>query len=590
MKTYPLFGLTVLVASWMPLAAQPSVSLRHSIPSPARPGTPVRWTAAVSGAEGATLVYRFRVRRAGEDFRTVVDFGPKSTLDWSPIDGEGLYEVELTVKDHTGRAAQTSAMFVLTPLVAGETPGIVPSAHPLVFVYSAPPCAAESRLRVQFYSADGYVQRTPSRPCDPAHGMNFYLAGLRPETQYEIHHTIQTGIISVDGPVLTLTTPSVALQPPGMSTVIPPVAPDENGILLQSVVNGTSIATDLNGNLVWFAPDDITLLTRPEAGGTFLGIGEEGTQDISHQFVREFDLAGLTLAETNAARVNEQLAQMGMHPITSFHHEARKLPGGNYLVLAGTERLLTDVQGPGTVDVLGDMILVLDPNLQVIWAWDAFDHLDARRQATLGETCTFPAGLSCATFYLSATVNDWLHGNALQLTPDGNILYSARHQDWVIKIDYQNGTGSGDVIWRLGQDGDFQINASDPNPWFSHQHDPNFLSDNSTLLLFDNGNTRQASDATAHSRGQVLQIDELNRAATLALNADMGAYSSALGSAQRLRNGNFHFGAGFIIDESSGSRVSQSVVINTAGDVVRNIQFLDTAYRTFQMRDLYTAP
>jgi hypothetical protein len=84
------------------------------------------------------------------------------------------------------------------------------------------------------------------------------------------------------------------------------------------------------------------------------------------------------------------------------------------LVLASVEQILTDVQGPGPVDVLGDMILVLDSNLQVTWAWNSFDHLDTSRQAILGETCGLGAG-GCAPFYLASTANDWTHGNALQL-------------------------------------------------------------------------------------------------------------------------------------------------------------------------------
>jgi hypothetical protein len=590
MNTCPLLSFSVLLAVSTPLAAQPSISLFSSIPSPAPLGTPVRWTATASGADPATLRYRFRVRRAGDDFRTVVDYGPKPTLDWSPIEAEGSYEVEVTVKDNNGQVALASAAYELTQRLTDEMPAIGPSAHPLVFLYSAPPCPAESRMRVQFRSADGYLQRTPYKPCDPAHSANFYLAGLRPETQYEVHHTIATGTVSADGPVMALSTPGVDFRITATTTLIPTVMPNLNGILLQSLVNGTSMATDLNGSLVWYAPGDVTLLTRPVTGGTFLAIGEDGNQDTAWQIVREFDLAGFTLAETNAERVNEQLARMGMHSITSFHHEARKLPDGSYLVLAGTERLLTDVQGPGTADVLGDMILVLDPNLQVLWAWDAFDHLDAGRQATLGETCVFPAGLSCAAFYLSTTVNDWLHGNALQFTSDGNILYSARHQDWIIKIDYRNASGTGDVLWRLGQGGDFQIVAADPYPWFSHQHDPNFLANNTTLVLFDNGNVREAADPDAHSRGQVLQVDEQNRVATVLLNADLGVYSSALGSAQRLVNGYFQFDAGFIVDESKSSLASRSLIVNPAGDLVSNIQSPNLVYRTFQMRDLYTAP
>ncbi len=32
-----------------------------------------------------------------------------------------------------------------------------------------------------------------------------------------------------------------------------------------------------------------------------------------------------------------------------------------------------------------------------------------------------------------------------------------RNQSWILKIDYANGTGTGNVLWKLGQDGDFTL-------------------------------------------------------------------------------------------------------------------------------------
>jgi arylsulfate sulfotransferase len=294
--------------------------------------------------------------------------------------------------------------------------------------------------------------------------------------------------------------------------------------------------------------------------------------------------------------VNQQLASMGVHPVGGFHHEARKLPNGNYLVLADSERILTDVQGAGPVDVIGDTILVLSPDLQVLWAWDSFDHLDPHRAAVLGETCTYPAGLGCAPFYSAKTANDWLHGNSLQLTPDGNILYSTRHQDWVVKIDYGS-TGSGNILWRLGADGDFRIEYNDPRvgrydpyPWFSHQHDPNFESDNITLTLYDDGNTRiMKSEPSGHSRGQALRIDEKKRVASLILDADLGVYCNAVGSAQLLPNGHYHFDNGFLTLPGSNF-AAQSLEVNPEGQTVFGVQVGVLEYRSFRMPDLYTAP
>ena len=523
--------------------------------------------------------------------RIVVDYGPKSSFTWSTIEREGVYRVEVSVQNNdTGESASAAVLFEFTSLSNGAAAVVTPTTHPLVFLYSAPACPLGESMRVQFQSADGLLQSTPYKPCDSQSSMNFYLAGVRANSQYTAWHAILTPNEEVTSAPIPFSTGDIAVHAPAVVPLTSSI-PVTDGILLQSILQAPAIATDLTGHVVWYGPPGFAFFTRPQTGGTFLGIHEDGTKDASQQWVREFDLVFNTVAETNAARVNQQLAAMGMHPINAFHHEARKLPNGGYLVLADSERILTDVQGPGDADVIGDTILVLNANLQVTWAWDSFDHLDARRMAILGESCVYPAGLVCAPFYQAKTANDWLHGNALQLTPDGNILFSIRHQDWIIKIDYQNGAGTGDVLWRLGQDGDFQINGSDASPWFSHQHDPNMEGDGATLAVFDDGNTRAAGGASIHSRGQVLQLDETNRTATLLLNGDLGTYSYALGSAQRLRSGNYHFDSGIAPDPSGhGGMVAQSVELDMSGQIVYGIQFGALEYRSFRMPDLYTAP
>lgn len=575
------------------LWAAMTVTLQTSTPSPVPLGTPATLTAAVSGAgAGTALMYRFRVQAPGAGFRTIVDYGPKASLTWTTIEREGAYQIEAAVFNaSTLEESFTTGTISFLSLATSASPVVTPSANPMVFIYSAPPCPAGERMRVQFHLANGPDQFTPFKACAAGVSMNFYLAGLQQGAPYQIQHTIDNGRNVVAGPVIPFSPPVNAANPLTPTALTQGVAPQ--GLLLQSVFGSAAVATDLNGNLVWLGPPDVTYLTRPVTGGTFLGIGEDGTKDTSQQFLREFDLAGIVVAETNAARVNQQLASLGAHAISGFHHELRKLPGGGYLALADSERILTNVQGPGDVDVIGDTILVLDQNMQLTWAWDAFDYLDPHRMATLGETCTYPAGVACAPFYLAVTANDWLHGNAAQLTPDGNILYSSRHQDWVIKIDYANGRGSGNVLWRMGIGGDFQIVSSDPNPWFSHQHDPNFEPNNTTLLVFDDGNLRAANDPNAHSRGQVLKVDETNRLVTPILNADLGVYSAALGTAEVLPDGNYHFDAGFLLStDANGNSLeaAQSLEVDPSGQVVFGVQFNTLEYRTFRMPDLYTAP
>ena len=307
--------------------------------------------------------------------------------------------------------------------------------------------------------------------------------------------------------------------------------------------------------------------------------------DFAHQLLREIDIAGNTLLETNVARINGMLVSYGK-TITGFSHEARLLPNGNVITIGYTERILTNVQGSGSIDVLGDFILVLNPNLQVAWVWDTFDHLDQTRLATLGEVCKNPFTAGCPTIQLASQANDWVHGNALQVAPDGSIIYSARHQDFVYKIDYANGTGTGNVLWKLGKGGDFTYNSTDPYPWFSHQHDSNFNNGGMQLLtVFDDGDVRiKQAGAGTTSRGQALNINEAAKTVTFALNANLLQYTAAAGSAQLLPNGHYHFDSAFLTNSQS-----QAVEVDASGNVVYALQANYPTYRSFRLPDLYSA-
>jgi hypothetical protein len=154
----------------------------------------------------------------------------------------------------------------------------------------------------------------------------------------------------------------------------------------------------------------------------------------------------------------------------------------------------------------------------------------------------------------------------------------------VIKIDYRNGEGDGHIVWRLGQGGDFTVNSTDPNPWFSHQHNAHFIDDH-TLILFDNGNTRRATDPNADSRGQVWHIDEQTMTATLVVNADLGNYSNAFGAAERLSNGDYSFMSGRTGQPPNLS--GQSIEVSPDGAKVYVLQANKPEFRSYRVRTLY---
>jgi hypothetical protein len=229
--------------------------------------------------------------------------------------------------------------------------------------------------------------------------------------------------------------------------------------------------------------------------------------------------------------------------------------------------------------------VVLNENWQVVWFWNGFDHLDVTRKAILDEKCV---GLQfgCPPVMLAEEANDWMHSNAIAYSPaDGSFILSMRHQDWVIKIDYADGAGTGDVIWRLGLEGDFTIISSDQYPWQSHQHDPNYVADNQ-IVLYDNGNTRCASNpALCYSRGQVYTLDETTMTASLDINANLGNYSLAVGSAQPLMCGTFHFDSGVQITPRALFATSDELLPD--GSITYSLKIRSLVYRSFRMINLY---
>ena len=123
---------------------------------------------------------------------------------------------------------------------------------------------------MQFESDDGFLQATPEKPCQQNLSMNFYLAGMRPSTQYSVKHIVSNGPQRIDGPILTFTTPEVSIPIAGYQVLQPPQSPTTNEVLLQSTPFQYAVATDLKGNLLWFYPVSISILTRPEPGGFIL--------------------------------------------------------------------------------------------------------------------------------------------------------------------------------------------------------------------------------------------------------------------------------------------------------------------------------
>jgi len=625
----------ILLLFLVSMAARAEATITVTLtPSPASPqplATTITWTATVTDSAGGAHEYQFSVDPPGGGTAAIVrDYSTTKTFPWTPSTREGTFTISVIARNiSTGAKASASATFSVTSLVLNGHAAVNATKHPLVAFFSTNSCQVPNSMLVRFTPTTtvppGGItdsMTTNSVPCRFNVGvknpdrtsMNFYIAGMYPNTTYNMHwETIDTkGKTLHVGSDIPFTTGSLAtnLTFP-VTTVLTPAMPPTNTtvpILLHDYLPqgpGTAVppvATDLSGNILWYFPQPVSLLPRTDTGGRLLVINiyRSDTRNDYLQILLETDLVGNPIVETNAARINEQLKALGRRPILQFHHEARRFPNGDIAVLGANELLVYDAQG-GTqdnpVDVLGDEVLILDSNLQLKWAWDAYDFLDLHRYANLHEVCQKDEK-GCTLFYLADQANDWLHTNSIQLAPDGNLLLSIRHQDWVIKIDYENGAGDGHIIWRMGYQGNFTLlnpptspdcqtdDQKDAYQWFTHQHDANFQLNGNIMSVYDNGNLRVAKcDSNGNSRGYVISVDEANRQATPILITDLGGYSTGLGTAELMPgNTNYHFESGLIRPR----RFSRSTEIAPDGTVEFDMSAADvTTYRSYRMKNMY---
>ena len=609
--TFPLYLLFAVSVSFSRLCAAVTVTqLTASVSFPAPVGTPVTWTAVVSDSNSGPLAYQFSVQWGAQPWSIVRDFSPLASFPYTVSQAEGNYQLRVIAKDFSsGEYGVLTMPFQITPLVTGSVPVATPTANPLVALFSAPACPAGSSMRGTFQlNGSSTINYTNWNACHPAATMNFYIAGMYAQSQYTLNYQIATGSIVTTGsnPIsFTTGVPSVPFPP--VSVLMPPTSGVDPSItlVLHGFVTfepGFPVATDLAGQPLWYY-DNVgvnTLLTRPVTGGTFLTIQDCPSllSSTKQQCLREIDLAGNVVRETNAGIVSRQLAAKKTDTVGAFHHEAIRLPNGYTAVIGSTERLFPPgTQGSTTgneVDILASMVVILDQNFQVFWSFDEFEHdggapqLDITRPATLGETCT-AGNKYCPPLYLASVANDWTHCNSIYyISSTGDLLVSTRNQDWVYKVDYQNGSGTGNILWRLGLGGDFTMTSKLNYPWFSHQHDAKYQYGGTQILsLFDNGNLRQAQFPNATSRGQVLNVDETNMQVTLKLNVVLGIFSVGLGSAQRLPNGGYLFQPG--LTNTQIPQNSYAIEVTSTGVPAYNIQGVGS-YRAFGMSNLYAPP
>ncbi len=497
-------------------------------------------------------------------------------LSYAPSKASYPKSQNATLNLNFGNAAAGTPDYVaITGVSAALKPGTISyTNNPQVMLYTMTLPFAGSAT-ILFGPTKSYGLMTWSQWTDEDNDqVSIYVAGMRANTTYHMAASVQlpNGVEAMDvdhavtiGPLpkqwqlkLTATTTAGTTPQPGVELINP-----------ESPFNGLA-AVDLEGNVIWtYSPQlaadntngsnldgakmlpngDIVLVLSPLSNAPLSG--PLNTSAIYE--IREINLAGDTVREVSISDLNAELATATCHEcsglnLITFHHDVTPLPNGHLLVLSNELLPLSPTTKPSLTNadpqsVLGDVILDLDENFEPVWAWNEFNHLDPNRHPY-----QFP---------------DWTHTNAIVYSPDdGNLVVSIRHQNWVVKVNYYNGTGNGGVLWRLGEGGDFKLEGgTDPTDWQYAQHGPGFFSPNTSgvfsLGLMDNGTDRlyptgstctpqdKLPGSCLYTTVPVFKLDERSdpKTATLTFHQVLPAdlYSSYGGNAEMLANGHVEY-------------------------------------------------
>ena len=488
-----------------------------------------------------------------------------------------------------------------TPTVQGS---VAVTQNPLVAQYNLV-TGCSGPAMIEFGPDTSYGRATAWYPLPGLYkSFPIEVAGMRASTTYHMRPQVQCGSETIMGSDTTFTTgalPSIqfpivsvtrphpslsSLESPGIESITVPVA-------------GTpALFTDRDAHPIWYY--DVGAGSYPftfkilPSGNVILSITATG-----YSLLREVDLAGNTIREMNIFALKDKMRTAGINfDVGGFHHDVLPLDNGHLLVLLTCSQTFTDLAGyTGTVLVEGDAIVDLDADWNPVWSWNSFDHLEVNRHLQ-------PV--------LTAGTLDWTHSNALVYSPsDENVLISMRHQSWVLKLDYNNGSGSGNIIWKLGYQGDFALTengvpTSDPSIWFSFQHFPIILNQNGSqtdLAIWDNGDNRvldtsgseclnpEVGTPPCYSRATLFQIDESAMTANLTWSDLQTDYSIWGGSINQMENGNVEFDLNSPIIQSAPNLASQvkEVTQTSNPQVVWEMNFTEPyfAYRAYRVPSLY---
>jgi len=225
------------------------------------------------------------------------------------------------------------------------------------------------------------------------------------------------------------------------------------------------------------------------------------------------------------------------YPSPGFiHHDLQRLPNGNTIFLYHEQvpqeynKLIRDPARRSN-RIIGDCVLEVNKDKEIVWQWHTHEHLDLNEDATIHPK---PNGRFDWTHCNTVNVlpeNHWYHEGYSEFKP-GNVIICSRHLDEIYIID----RAKKNIVWRYR--GEYMGGIS-------RAHEPYMIEEGlpgaGNILMFDNGNERKRGTRPGRppypEMTVILEINPLTKQIVW-LYQDPDFYSAIQGTQQRLPNGN----------------------------------------------------
>ncbi len=322
---------------------------------------------------------------------------------------------------------------------------------------------------------------------------------------------------------------------------------------------GMLTVVDSDGEVIWYYHGDSRITDyRPISNGNIVFITSDNR-------LIEIDVLGNTVASwcaSNRPAIDGACPKESIPvDVPTFHHSFQEYENGDFLILSTEARELPNYYTSETQEdaprktqlVMGDVVIRMTRQGEIVWKWNSFDHLDPYQIGYL----TFSNYWVRRGF---PNTVDWSHANAVRIVDNGDsFLINFRLISGIAKVN----VASQEIEWMAitnPQDiqGDLAkktFSMKQAEDWFWMPHAP-WITDKGTLLIFNNDNfgarpfEPSLPPADIRSRAEEYAINEETRELTKIWESrfpgEVPLRSWAMGSVQPLPNDNVLVGYGML--------------------------------------------